>query len=127
MFLRHPEDRKAKRGSNAEFSIETFGNIVEKNQWYFQEKPISSEEANYKGSTTDRLTITKCLPQCEGAYKCVVTIESGETFTSESATLTVGELVSDTAIHAVYQACTMALRYHIEAIQYGIAIIKPVK
>ena len=107
MFLRHPEDTEAKNSSNVEFSIKTFGIIIKMHQWYFQEKPISSEEANYRGSTTDTLTITKCSPEHTGVYKCVVNEESGKTFTSESAILTVGKLmlVLLYTYNTVYQVC----------------------
>ena len=93
MFLRHPKDIKTISGLGEEFSIETHLNAAKAHQWYFQEEPISSESGEYSGSTTNRLTITKCLPKHEGTYKCVITDESGQKFTSESSTLTVGELV----------------------------------
>ena len=80
-----------KPGLTVEFSVQTYS-TVRKWEWYFQEETISNEEADYRGSTTEKLIIEKCLPKHKGAYKCVVTDESGETFTSKTATLSIGTI-----------------------------------
>ena len=91
MFLHHPKDIETPPGSIEEFSVKTSKTTLTY-QWYFQEQPISSEDDDFRGSTTDSLTIAKCSPKHKGVYKCVVTDESEETFTSENATLTIGKL-----------------------------------
>ena len=91
MILCHPKDIKTKPGSSVEFFIETSRTAIA-HEWHFQEQTISSDDADYRGPTTERLTVTKCLPKHKGAYKCVVTNTFGKTFTSESATLTIGKL-----------------------------------
>ena len=93
MILCHPKDIETKPGSSVEFFIENSRTAIA-HKWHFQEQTISSDNADYRGPTTERLTITECLPKHKGAYKCVVTDESGKTFISESATLTIGKLAS---------------------------------
>ena len=94
MFLKHPKAVNTQPGSSAEFSVTT-SHTVNTYNWYFQDKPISSdtEDTGYSGSTTDSLTITTCLSKHEGAYKCVVTDESGKTHSSDSASLTISEFI----------------------------------
>ena len=89
-ILAHPKDINTKPGSSVEFSVTT-AITAKACIWYFQERPISSEETEYRGSTTSILSITRCLPKHKGAYKCAVSTESGQTFYSESAALTIGE------------------------------------
>ena len=95
IFLIHPKNVTTKPGLTVEFSIET-SSKVKAYQWYFQEKPLSSEGTDYRGFTTKKLTIVKCLPKHKGAYKCVVTDESGETFTSIVASLSIGKVTVNT-------------------------------
>ena len=98
MILCHPKDIETKPGSSVEFFIEISRTAIA-HEWHFQEQTISSDNTDYRGPTTEHLTIAKCLPKHKGAYKCVVTDESGKTFTSESATLTIGRLAF------VYKLC----------------------
>ena len=93
IILKQPEDITSKPGMIIEFTIQT-SSAAKTFNWYFESKSISSEETNCEGITTDILTIKKCLPKHKGAYKCLVTNKSGETFSSESATLTIGELAN---------------------------------
>ena len=92
MILCHPKDIETKPGSSVEFFIETSRTAIA-HEWHFQEQTISSD-TDYRGSSTDHLTVIKCLPKHKGTYKCIVTDESGKTFISESATLTIGKLAS---------------------------------
>ena len=90
-FQKHPMNVSTQPGLQVEFSVET-SKAVKAYNWYFQEKPLSSEETDYIGTTSGNLTIAKCLPKHKGAYKCVVTDEFDETYSSEAASLTIGEL-----------------------------------
>ena len=92
MFLKHPSDADSQPGSTVKFSI--VSEVAITYIWYFKENPISKEDTEYSGSTTDSLTITVCLPKHKGSYKCVITDDSGRTHTSKNATLTIGEFVS---------------------------------
>ena len=83
----HPKDIKAIPGSNVQFSIKTSKRAIITFNWLFRERSISCEEEDYVGSTTECLTISKCLPKHKGAYRCIVTDTSGKTFPSKTATL----------------------------------------
>ena len=68
-------------------------------EWYFEEKLIlSTDDATLEGCSTDNLVIGKCLPKHRGSYKCVVTDELGENYTTRSATLNIGRY-SHTRVH----------------------------
>ena len=78
-----------------EFSITT-SSLAKKYRWYFKEKQlVPTDDATLDGCFTDNLVIAKCLPKHTGTgtYKCVVTDEFGEDYTSKSATLTIGKYV----------------------------------
>lgn len=91
--MKHPQNSNAQPGLTVEFSVET-SPTAKTYIWYFQDKQISSEDAEYSGSTTDILTIATCLPKHKGPYKCIVTDESDKKHTSESATLAMGEPIA---------------------------------
>ena len=96
-FLKQPINVNTQPGLRVEFSITT-SQIVKSYNWYFQEKPISSEDIDFVGSATDSLTIAKCLPKHKGAYKCVVTDEFDETYSSEVASLTMSKLLDNSCV-----------------------------
>ena len=88
-FVTNPVDTTTSQGLKAKFSVTTTP-IANSYKWFFQDGPISAENADYKGALTDTLVITKCLPKHKGAYKCVATILS-KRFISASATLIIGK------------------------------------
>ena len=96
-FLKHPRNVNTQPGLSVEFSITT-SQPVRICNWYFQENLISSEDADYIGSTTDSLTIAKCLPKHKGTYKCVVTDEFDETHSSKVASLTMGKFLDNSCV-----------------------------
>ena len=61
--------------------------------WYFEEKAIVEADF-YGGVTTDQLIIPKLIPRHKGVYKCIVTNESNERFTSREATVKISKLAS---------------------------------
>ena len=91
VFLKQPKDVNALPGLSVELSITTSPTSKTYN-WYFQEQQISSGNPEYSGSTTDTLTIAKCLSKHCGSYECVVTDETDKRHTSGRATLIIGEL-----------------------------------
>ena len=72
-----------------EFSIET-SKAAQVYQWYLNGKEISNEDKGYEGSTTEVLSINKCLPKYKGLYKCVLITELDTSLTTESAVLKIG-------------------------------------
>ena len=58
-------------------------------QWYLNGDKISNEDKDYEGSTTECLSIYKCLPKHKGSYYVVAT-KMEIKLTSEIATLKIG-------------------------------------
>ena len=71
------------------FSIET-SKMAKAYQWYFNGNEISNEDMDYEGSTTEVLSINKCLPKHKGSYKCVLINELDTSLSTEIATLKIG-------------------------------------
>ena len=71
------------------FSIET-SKTVQACQWHLNGNEISNEDKDYEGSTTEVLSINKCLPKHKGSYKCVLVTELDTSLTTESAVLKIG-------------------------------------
>ena len=63
-------------------------------QWFFDtETEIDDEEEQCDGSITDHLVIHKCQLERTGKYHCEVTDESGRSYSSKRARLSVGKYV----------------------------------
>ena len=110
MFLKHPEKVTTYAlGSKETLDIMTV-RVAKTCKWYFQGKPLSSEDADYSihtrnvgENTLSNITIIKVLPKHKGSYWCEVTDEAGVTFTSKASTLKKGKL-NDT-YEIVYAMC----------------------
>ena len=88
-ILTHPKDVVCKPGDRLGFSIET-SKTAQSYKWYLNGNEISSEDEDYEGSTTEVLSINKCLPKHKGSYKCVLVTELDTSLTTESAVLKIG-------------------------------------
>ena len=62
-------------------------------EWHFNEGPIPISNTDYEGTATGNLSIKKALSKLKGDYKCIATDESGRTYTSRSATLSIGKAI----------------------------------
>ena len=91
--MTQPESVVCKPGDKLGFTIET--SLTAKSyQWKLNGDDINDEDANYEGSTSEHLSISKCLPKHKGSYKCVVTTELDTSLSSEIATLKIGMCVN---------------------------------
>ena len=84
-----PENVVCKPGDKLGFTIET-SPTAKSYQWKLNEDDINDEDANIEGSTSEHLSISKCLPKHKGSYKCFVTTELDTSLSSEIATLKIG-------------------------------------
>ena len=92
-FVTHPKTTISEPGLRVELTVKT-DPTAKTYTWYFEEKPIVVEADFYEGSTTDQLIIPKLIPRHKGVYKCIVTNESNERFTSMEATVKISKLAS---------------------------------
>ena len=60
-------------------------------QWYLNGIEISNDDKDYEGSTTEVLSINKCLPKHKGSYKCILTTELDTLLTTDIASLKIGK------------------------------------
>ena len=88
-ILTQPKNVVCKPGEESGFSIKT-SKTAPAYQWYLNGNKISIKDKDYKGCTTEELSISKCLPKHKGSYKCFVTTESDTLLISEIATLKIG-------------------------------------
>ena len=88
-ILTQPDNVVCKPGDKLGFTIET-SPTAKSYQWKLNGNEISGEDMEYHGSTTNFLSISKCLPKHKGSYKCIVTTELDTSLTSEIATLKIG-------------------------------------
>ena len=88
-ILTQPENVVCKPGDKLGFIIGT-SPTAKSYQWKLNGNDISNEDKDYEGSTTEHLSISKCLPKHKGSYQCVVTTELDTALMSENATLKIG-------------------------------------
>ena len=101
--MTQPENVVCKPGDKVGFTIET-SPAAKSYQWKLNGNEISNEDMNYEGSTSEHLSISKCLPKHKGSYKCVITTQLDTSLSSEIATLKIGE---NGIVH--FLACTSFL------------------
>ena len=87
--MTQPKNVVCKPGDKLGFSIET-SKTAKAYQWYINRKEINNKDKDYDGSTTEVLSINKCLPKHKGSYKCVLVTELDTLLTTEIATLKIG-------------------------------------
>ena len=88
-ILTQPKNVVCKPGVKFGFSIET-SKTAQAYQWYLNGKEMNENE-DCEGSTTEHLSISKCLPKHKGSYHCVVVTELDTRVTTEIATLIIGK------------------------------------
>ena len=59
-------------------------------QWYLNGIVINNEDKDYDGSTTEVLSVNRCLPKHKGSYQCIVMTELETSLSTEIATLEIG-------------------------------------
>ena len=91
-FVIHPRTTISEPGLKVELTVKT-NPSAKTYTWYFEEEAIVEADF-YEGVTTDQLIIPKLVPRHKGVYKCVVTNESNERFTSKEATVEISKLTS---------------------------------
>ena len=87
--MAQPKSIVCQPGDKLRFSVET-SKTAKAYQWYWNEKEICKEDKDYDGSTTEALSIDKCLPKHKGSYKCVLVTELDTSLSTEIATLQIG-------------------------------------
>ena len=76
-------------GDNFGFSVET-SRTAQAYQWYLNGIVIDKEDKDYDGSTTEVLSVNRCLPKHKGSYQCIVMTELETSLSTEIATLEIG-------------------------------------
>ena len=92
-ILTQPKNVVCTPGDKVGFTIET-SPTAKSYQWKLNGNEISNEDKEYHGSTTNSLSISKCLSKHKGSYKCIVTTELDLLLSSEIATLKIGMSVN---------------------------------
>ena len=87
--MTQPKNVVCQPGDKLGFSVET-SKTAQAYQWYLNGIEISNEDKYYDGCTTERLSISKCLPKHKGSYKCALITELDMCLTTETATLIIG-------------------------------------
>ena len=88
-ILIQPKNVDCKPGDKLKFSIET-SKTAQAYQWHLNGKEISDEDKDYEGSTTNVLSINKCLPKHKGSYNCIIMTELDTSLNTEIAVLKIG-------------------------------------
>ena len=89
--MTRPKNVDCKPGDKLGIFIET-SKTAQAYQWYLNGNEISSEDKDYEGSKTERLSISKCLPKHKGSYNCAVITELDTCLNTEIATLKISRL-----------------------------------
>ena len=88
-ILTQPKNVNCNPGDKLRFSVET-SKTAQAYQWYFNGIVINNEDKDYDGSTTEILSINRCLPKHKGSYQCIVMTELETSLRTETATLEIG-------------------------------------
>ena len=87
--MAQPKNVNCKPGEKLGFSVET-SKTAQAYQWYLNGIVINNEDKVYDGSTTEVLSINRCLPKHKGSYQCIVMTELDTPLRTEIATLEIG-------------------------------------
>ena len=77
-------------GDKLRFSIKT-SKPAQAYKWIFNGIVINKEDKDYDGSSTDVLSVNRCLPKHKGSYQCIVMTELETSLRTEIATLEIGK------------------------------------
>ena len=88
-ILTQPKNIVCQPGDKLVFLVET-SKIAQAYQWYWNEKKIPTDNKDYEGCVSDKLSINGCLPKHKGSYKCIVMTELDTSLSTEIATLKIG-------------------------------------
>ena len=88
-ILTQPKNVICQPGDKLGFSVET-SKTAKAYQWYLNGKVINKEDKDFDGSTTEVLSISRCLPKHKGSYQCIVMTELETSLRTEIATLEIG-------------------------------------
>ena len=87
--MTQPKNIVCQPGDKLGFSIET-SKPAKAYQWYWNDEEINKEDKDYDGSTTEVLSVNRCLPKHKGSYQCIVMTELETSLRTEIATLEIG-------------------------------------
>ena len=88
-ILTQPKNVICQPGDKLGFSVKT-SRTAKAYQWNFNGIVINKEDKDYDGSSTDVLSVTRCLPKHKGSYQCIVMTELKTSLRTEIATLEIG-------------------------------------
>ena len=88
-ILTQPKNVVCQPGDKLGFSIET-SKTAQAYQWCLNGTKITTDNKDYEGCISEKLSINGCLPKHKGSYQCVVMTELDTSLTAEIATLKIG-------------------------------------
>ena len=87
--MTQPKSVVCKPGDKLRFFIET-SKPAQAYKWNLNGTVINKEDKDYDGSSTDVLSVNRCLPKHKGSYQCIVMTELETSLRTEIATLEIG-------------------------------------
>ena len=88
-ILTQPKNVICQPGDKLGFSIET-SKIAQAYQWCLNGIKITTDNKDYEGCISEKLSINGCLPKHKGSYQCIVVTELETSLSTEIATLKIG-------------------------------------
>ena len=88
-ILTQPKNVICQPGDKLGFSIET-SKTAQAYQWYLNGMKITTDNKDYEGCISEKLSINGCLPKHKGSYQCIVVTELETSLSTEIATLKIG-------------------------------------
>ncbi len=97
IITEHPKNQCINPGEMAKLTVKTLKH-PSMCQWYQNGHSLPIPGDGYHGADTPSLVINKCFSKHKGVYHCVLTSGTDEEVISNSATLTIGELMFFTTL-----------------------------
>ena len=88
-ILTQPKSVVCQPGDKLGFSIAT-SKIAQAYQWCLNGIKIPTDNKDYEGCISEKLSINGCLPKHKGSYQCIVVTELDTSLSTEIATLKIG-------------------------------------